>query len=622
MNFRPPLLKPAGPAALAQESDFSLGSLSVSPSRLEVCAGAKREIIQPRVMQVLTLLAGRRGEVVSRDDLLAICWGSRVIGEDAINRSIASVRRLGESSGEFSIETVRRVGYRLEQLASAKVAAVETPPAPSAVVLAVLAFDNHSEEADMAYFSDGVSEEILQAVSRDRDLVVIGRSSSFRFRGPEKAAAHVGKELNATHILDGSIRRSGCKIRISVSLTECARETAIWSDSFERELADFFGLQDEIATAVAAMLKGVLSPSSHDDSAAAASQRSAMPPRQRSDRAQIDPAGYLAYLQGRFHLNKRNRTDMYRAVEYFKGALAIAPDHTDARANLALAYALLAANGQSPESLWLANRETALALDRAPDNLAALTASALVATSAWRWSDAYEIHKRLEARYGNISDAHHFYGTFLEALQLPELCLQEFRVAAELDPLSALDRGNVGEALHMLGREEEAIFEFSRSLTLDPNMAFSLSGLCVSYANAGRLEEAKSLMSGRLSASDGADGFYTIRCKAIIAYCETGSGTAMIELARDAEEKYKGGSVNPALVGLIYALAGEFDAAIDWFQKSVDEHDLRFFQNTAEPLMPMSLKSSPRWVSFMQQPALSEWAGVRREVAEFGRRAE
>jgi hypothetical protein len=73
---------------------------------------------------------------------------------------------------------------------------------------------------------------------------------------------------------------------------------------------------------------------------------------------------------------------------------------------------------------------------------------------------------------------------------------------------------------------------------------------------------------------------------------------------------------------LIYALAGEFDAAIDWFQKSVDEHDLRFFQNTAEPLMPMSLKSSPRWVSFMQQPALSEWAGVRREVAEFGRRAE
>ncbi|MGH6878978.1 MAG: winged helix-turn-helix domain-containing protein [Rhizomicrobium sp.] len=223
MKFRPTMLSPAGPTALAQESDFAVGNLSVSPSRLEVCAGEKRETIQPRVMQVLTLLARRRGEVVSRDDLIALCWGGRSVSEDAINRSIAGVRRLADSSGAFSIATVRRVGYRLEQTAQ------DTPDAAPPihdVVLAVLAFDNLSGETDMAYFSDGVSEEILQTVARSSGLKVIGRGSSFQFRGADKAASHIGAVLKATHILDGSVRRSGTHVRISANLIDCRSWTS------------------------------------------------------------------------------------------------------------------------------------------------------------------------------------------------------------------------------------------------------------------------------------------------------------------------------------------------------------------------------------------------------------
>jgi TolB-like protein len=153
-------------------------------------------------------------------------------------------------------------GWR-KVLASIRELVTETTPAqrrqvaadPTEPLLAVLAFDNLSGDAEMAYFSDGVSEEILQTVARGAELKVIGRGSSFQFRGRDKAAAHVAAALSATHVLDGSVRRSGNKVRIAANLIECERETTIWSDRFDRELSDVFALQDEIAAAVAAALK-------------------------------------------------------------------------------------------------------------------------------------------------------------------------------------------------------------------------------------------------------------------------------------------------------------------------------------------------------------------------------
>ena len=150
---------------------------------------------------------------------------------------------------------------------------------PTEPLLAVLAFDNLSGDAEMAYFSDGVSEEILQTVARGAELKVIGRGSSFQFRGRDKAAAHVGAALSATHVLDGSVRRSGAKVRIAANLIECERETTLWSDRFDRELSDVFALQDEIAAAVAAALKVAFAPAVQAES--------------------VDPAAYTLYLQAR-----------------------------------------------------------------------------------------------------------------------------------------------------------------------------------------------------------------------------------------------------------------------------------------------------------------------------------
>lgn len=242
------------PIDLAHEAAFPLGLLDVRPATREVLGpGQRREVLEPRIMQVLTALARRRGEVVSRDDLILACWGGRQVGDDAVNRCVAALRRLDPDTASMSIETIARVGYRLEE-----VQAQTAPAAAFEALVAVLPFENLSDEAGMGHFSDGISEEILQAVSRRTDLKVIGRSSSFQFRGSQKALTHVVEQLRATHVLDGSVRRSGEQVRITAYLIECESQTTLWSDRFDRRLADVFALQDAIAEAVAAALREAL----------------------------------------------------------------------------------------------------------------------------------------------------------------------------------------------------------------------------------------------------------------------------------------------------------------------------------------------------------------------------
>ncbi|WP_293901508.1 winged helix-turn-helix domain-containing protein [Phenylobacterium sp.] len=245
---------------LAHEADFRLGPLLVRPSRRETGEGPARNLLEPRVMQVLVALARQPDDVVSRDDLIASCWAGRIVGDDAINNCVAKVRRVGEASGAFRIETIPRVGYRLTPVGGA-IAAPTAPRAPDdGVLLAAVPFDNLSPDPELAYFSEGVTEEILHILSQRGGLKVIGRASSFQFRGPDKSIPRISRELGATHVLDGSARRSGRTVRISAQLIECAGQTTVWADRFDRELEDVLALQDEIAAAVADALHRTLVP--------------------------------------------------------------------------------------------------------------------------------------------------------------------------------------------------------------------------------------------------------------------------------------------------------------------------------------------------------------------------
>jgi TolB-like protein/DNA-binding winged helix-turn-helix (wHTH) protein len=246
---------------LSREAAFHLGSTRVKPTSCEVLTRDAAVRLQPRVMQVLVAMARAQGEAVTREALVASCWGGIAISDDALSRCIQRLRRLSEvvGSGTLAIETIPRVGYRLRALAPSAVAPLSIATAGwGAPLLAVLLFDNLSHDADVIHFSDGVSEEILQTVARGATIRVIGRSSSFNLRGGDKAAKRVGEALCATHVVDGAVRRAGSGLRITTHLIECASETTLWSARFDGDISDVFNMQDQIAVAVAGALKTIL----------------------------------------------------------------------------------------------------------------------------------------------------------------------------------------------------------------------------------------------------------------------------------------------------------------------------------------------------------------------------
>ncbi|MGD0142649.1 MAG: winged helix-turn-helix domain-containing protein [Rhizomicrobium sp.] len=395
---------------MTQEPDFRLGPLAVRPISNEIAVLGGVEALEPRVMQVLVELAQRRGEVVSRDALVERCWFGRAVSEDAIQRCIARLRRIGEAHGGYSIDTIRGVGYRLTEIGGSDV----TRPS-----LAVLAFDNLSSDTDLDYFCDGVSEEILHAASRAAPLKVIGRASSFRFRGPDKIVAKVAALLNVSHILDGSVRRNGNRVRISVRLVEAATEQIIWADRFDRNLSDSFAIQDEIARAVTAALGAALPPA--------------------EPLPAIDPFAYDLYQRGReLGISFGIPGAIRRAISLLEESVARAPLLAPAWALLAqsqVQYRAREAPQRDVESFRVAVIESvkrALALD--PQNGGALACLAFVEAPAGAFEKQEKILERAMATANAIGVLAPF-STFCASVGRNREALSLVEMAWQRDPL-------------------------------------------------------------------------------------------------------------------------------------------------------------------------------------------
>jgi adenylate cyclase len=424
---------------LAREADFQVARLAVRPSRRELVAGGERSIIEPRVMQVLVALARSRGEVVSRDDLIATCWDGRIVGDDAINACVAKVRRVGEASGAYEIETVPRVGYRLLTIGAAPDALSAAPTRGAEVVLAVLPFENLSGDPDLGYFSDGVSEEILNALAQRTDLKVIGRSSSFQFRGADKAIPNVARQLGVTHVLDGAVRRSGERTRISAQLIDCASQATVWSDRIERELADIFALQDQVAVAVTQAMRCAFTAT--------------------DARAAVDPVAYDLYLRGSAQPTESIKAQVQPKVRLLEEATSLAPTFADAWARLGFARGLLApllpeleaqamrvaARDAAQRALDLESRnaQAALAMARAQPAL-----GSFVAQDAW-------IKRALEWAPNDIT-ARTMEAMFLESTGQLNLAVDRLRHCVRLDPLDYAAGALLATALGWAGELDEA----------------------------------------------------------------------------------------------------------------------------------------------------------------------
>ena len=345
-------------------------------------------------------------------------------------------------TGETDTRDWRKIVASVSDLVGAPAARSppDEAPADALPLLAVLPFDNLSGDVEMLYFSDGMSEEILQTVARSTDLKVIGRGSSFQFRGADKAAAHVGTALNATHVLDGSVRRSGAKVRIAANLIECAGETTLWSDRFDRELSDIFAVQDEIAGAVAAALKAAFAPAVQAET--------------------IDPAAYTLYLKARDLRNNGllSPTTVISVIELLDEATRRGPKFARAWEFLAamqvehLRFDLL----RQPEAIKradvVATAETALSLDPG-------------------LGGAYQALGQLQP-FGGFSER--------EALHRKALSV------ASNDPTVLT---NASLFFAEVGRMREALDSAAQAYALDPMYPWAASWYCVALEYAGKSEE-------------------------------------------------------------------------------------------------------------------------------------
>jgi adenylate cyclase len=238
-----------GRIELAREAPVRLGALGVEPALRRVANDDGREaILEPRVMQVLVALGRAGGRIVSRDELAMSCWHGVVVGEDALNRVIGRLRRVLDEVGDGAVqlETITKVGYRLVASGAAG-AAVERKPS-----ISVPPFANLSDDPQQAYFSEGIREDIITDLSKVSALSVVARKD-----GDTAATA---RQPGVSHVLEGSVRKAGGRVRITAQLIDAVAGDHIWAERWDRDLTDIFALQDEISQAVVGALKLKLLP--------------------------------------------------------------------------------------------------------------------------------------------------------------------------------------------------------------------------------------------------------------------------------------------------------------------------------------------------------------------------
>jgi len=406
----------SAPIDLAREADLRLGSALVRPSLSEVVAASQTIRLQPRVMQVLVALARADGEVVSRDELLASCWGGLAIGDDAINRCIGRLRRLSEEEapGAFTIGTLPRIGYRLSPVADR----ASPPPAqgaPRKPSICVLPFANVSDDPQQAYFSDGISEDIITDLSKVSALSVVARNTAFTFKGK---VPDVARELGVSHVLEGSVRKAGNRVRITAQLIDGATGDHIWAERYDRDLTDIFALQDEISMAIVTALKLKLLPQEM---------------RAIAHRGTESVEAYDLYLVARSHYLTGNYGDPRRdeAIERLcRRAVEIDPGY-------AQAWALLAAGQYSLHSNH----------GRAGGGMAALD--------------------RALALNPDLAEARALKAVKLSEAGRHEAAAAEISVALRLDPESYEVNWRAGSSSYNQGRLAEAVPYFEKATALE-----------------------------------------------------------------------------------------------------------------------------------------------------------
>ncbi len=356
--------------------------------------------------------------------------------------------------------------------------------------IAVLPFVNRSHDQEDEYFSDGLADELLNVLAKIRSLRVAARSSAFTFKGRRATVAEVGRVLNVATVLEGTVRKAGNRIRISVQLVKVADGYHLWSETYDRTLEDIFAVQDDIAQSVVKELRSTLMGEAVDvKGATEVTAQMAAATRGRA----TDPEAHRLFLQARYLIDRLTRDDTTKGIGYLKQALDRDPEFALAWAELGEAYSAQANSGWIPifEGYQRAREAVARALSLAPEMAEGHAELGMIQMSHdWDWRGAEASYCRaLELAPGNAPILRR---VAMLALSLGRLTnsIEFYRRAVEQDPLSAAAYANFGDALSATDRLAEAELAYRKALELAPQRAVTRAYLSLNLLAQGRDEEA------------------------------------------------------------------------------------------------------------------------------------
>jgi TolB-like protein/DNA-binding winged helix-turn-helix (wHTH) protein/Flp pilus assembly protein TadD len=447
----------------------------LDPDGFELRRAGHRLRLERKPMELLILLAEKQGQLVKREEIIERIWGKDFFfdAENGINNAIRKIRSALNDDPEQPrfVETSVGKGYRFIapvehalEAASLQPGSATAPrerpkallrkrawvPALAVAALiaaafgfnvagfrnrvfsrrmppihsrAVLPLENLSGDVNQEYFADGMTDALITVLAQSGDLRVISRTSAIQYKGARKPLPQIARELDVDAVVVGTVSRSGNRVRITAQLLAARTDRHLWARSYERELTDILGLQDDVARDIAQEIRVTISPQS----------------RARLDRSHpVDPEAYENYLKGRYYWNKASDPDVRTSQEYFQKAVEKDPGYAQAWVGLAFAYNMMDDYSHGQEAA-----RKALALDGS--NGEAHAAFAVITWfKDWNWTTAQQEFQRALELDPNNANAHHTYGLYLSALGRQEEARAQMQRTLELDPLAPFANANLG----------------------------------------------------------------------------------------------------------------------------------------------------------------------------------
>jgi serine/threonine-protein kinase len=437
--------------------------------------------------------------------------------------------------------------------------------------IAVLPLLNESGDPKDEYFSDGLSEELIAALAQIRELKVIGRSSSFRFKERREESKTIGEKLGVATLLEGTVRKQGDRVRIVAELINAADGIELWTRTFDRELKDIFAVQQEIAAAVASSLKVTLLGSD---------ERSSVNPATKNTDA------HNAYLLGQYHFQRRNLEDHRKAVGYFDEAIRLDPNYALAYAVRSEAWTLIGDLTGEVKTAWAKARDDAeKAVAIAPALAEAHAALGWVRSfTEWNFAEGLSELRRAKELSPANPTANDLLARVIVYVGRVDEAEKQARQAVELDPLSYAAQNNLARVLWFEGKLDEADAIAREAAELQPNAASSRRWQVLVAIRRGDKETA--LREAQLEPDAGYRRFEV----AVAQYARGDRNAADAALA-DLLANRQGVAYQ---IAQVYAVRGERDKALEWLQISFDDHDTGTLAILVDPLL-RELHNDPRY---------------------------